>query len=92
MKSLHKYKNVIYVGIVAIGFLLISFVVYNRHKIVEQFEAKVNDFHVTDTTSSPADKTEMLKLAKLADKQEKDSKYDETIDQTRLPTVNNENV
>ena len=87
MKLLQKYKNVIYVGIVVIGFLLVSFIVYNRRKTLEQFQAQTKDFHVTDTTSSPADKTVMLHLAKCADKQDEDSKYDKNIDQTHLPKV-----
>jgi hypothetical protein len=84
MKPLHKY---IYIGIVVVGFLLISFIVYYRRKIVEQFDAKVNELHITDTTSSPDDKKEMLKLAKLTEQQDADSKFDKTIDQTQLPKV-----
>lgn len=84
MNSLHKF---IYVGIVVVGFLLISFVVYYRRKIVEQFDAKVNDLHITDTTSSPADKRLMIDLAKCADKQDKDSKYDKNIDEKKLTNV-----
>jgi hypothetical protein len=85
MKSLHTF---IYVGIVLVGFLLISFVVYyNRRKIVEQFDAKVNDLVITDTTSSPEDKRLMLELAKCDDTQNANSEHDKKIDQTHLPKV-----
>jgi Na+-transporting NADH:ubiquinone oxidoreductase subunit NqrF len=93
MKSLHKYKNVIYIGIVAIGFILISFVVYNRRKLVEQFNAKVKVLHVAeDTTSTPADKKLLIDLAKSADAGKENAKFDQQIDQTRLPNDKKENV
>ena len=87
MKLLQKYKYLIYVGIVLVGFLLISFIVYYRRKIVEQFDAEVNVLIITDTTSSRDDKREMLKLAKLNDQQDKNSEYDKNIDETLLQKV-----
>jgi len=84
MKLLQKYKIYIYVGIVLCGLIIISFLVYHQRKKVENFDAEVKEYHHTDTTSSPADKTEMLKLAKLADKQDKDSEFDKNIDETTL--------
>jgi hypothetical protein len=85
MNSLQKF---IYVGIVVVGFLLISFIVYyNRRKIIEQFDATVNEFHNTNTTSTPADNKEMLKLAQIADKQNKDSTFDNNLDETHSKKV-----
>jgi hypothetical protein len=60
--------------------------IHEREKL-EQFEAEVLEYHNTDTTSSPNDKKLQLSLTKLADKQNKDSAYDQNIDETKLAKV-----
>ena len=87
MKLPQKYKYLIYAGIVICFLIIIDLVVYNRHKKIEQFDAEVKEYHNTEITSSPNDKTEMLKLAKLADKQNADSEFDRNIDETQLAKV-----
>lgn len=90
MTLLRKCKYLIYVGILLciliLSVLYIKNMIHEREKL-EQFESEVLEYHNTDTTSSPNDKKLQLSLTKLADKQNKDSAYDQHIDETKLEKV-----
>jgi hypothetical protein len=90
MTLLINCKYLIYVGILLciliLSVLYIKNMIHTRKKL-ELFEAEVLEYHNTDTTSSPNDKKLQLSLTKLADKQNKDSAYDQNIDESQLAKV-----
>jgi uncharacterized protein YpmS len=87
MTLLKKCKYLIAIGIlfciVILAVLYIKNMIHKREKL-EQFNAEVKVYHNTSTTATPDDNRAMLNLAKLTDKQNADSKYDQNIDESHL--------